>query len=170
MTRLASLDARVQALRQLLRLRRLHEEAARRQRDAQEATLAVVRRAEQARQQRIQDLVLQRTELSAWWAGAAVPALARWQSAVLAHGARIDDALERAVFGLIDDQRAVADAQREFDLCQQASRRASARVQAVELMLEQAQGRWSREAEHAAERQAEAPARRLPVLPVDRAR
>lgn len=170
MTRLASLDARVQALRKLLRLRRLHEETARRQRDAQEAALAAARVAEQARQRQIQDWVLQRTALSAWWAGEVAPPLARWQPAVLARGERIDDALERARFGLIDDQRAVADAQHEFELSQQASRQASARVQAVELMLEQAQRRWSREAEQAAQRQAEAPTRRLAVLPVDGAR
>lgn len=170
MTRLASLAARVQALRKLLRLRRLHEETARRQRDAQGAALAAASAAEQARQQRMQDLMLQRTALSAWWAGDAVASLARWPSAVLAHGERIDDDLERARFGLIDDQRAVADAQREFDLCRQAWQQARARVQAVELMLDQARRRWAREAEHALERQADAPARRLPVLPMDGAR
>jgi hypothetical protein len=129
---------RLQASRQLLQLRELRERAAYRAwhqaRQAHEAASQAV----QARQGVIAKLRSQRHALAQTIVDAQAERLPRHVPYADARREQLDDLIERAEYGLIDDEDDLCAAQRRLDEADRARRRASGQVQAVASMVDEA--------------------------------
>lgn len=126
-------------LSQLLRLRRLREDAARldfqRRREARDAAQAAVtaREAEVARLRQERRSLVQRAGLEH---AAAMPRLGIFTSM---RREMLDDLLERAEYALIDDEESLTEAQEAFETAQAAWRREMARCEAVQMLRDRVQ-------------------------------
>jgi hypothetical protein len=146
-------------LRQLLRLRELREEAARRAHEtcrvARDEALRAVRDREALLQQQRAELGV----LSAYVAGDGAGAMPRLCSYASARRELLDDRIERNEYGLIDDEEALAEAERRLQLASEAWAQARARTQAVETLRDSTRRRAACAAEQRAEREVEMPLR-----------
>ena len=144
--------------RQLARLRRLREDAAftavERCRDA----LAERQRVVQEREQQIKAVRDERLTLFAWQVGPGAPALPRLALIASARQAGLDDELERAEFGLIDERRQLTKAEQALAAARAEWARAQARSEAAQTLADDARHALGRNREQRAERELDAPA------------
>ena len=144
--------------RQLARLRRLREDAAftavERCRDA----LAERQRVVQAREQQIKAVRDERMTLFMWQVGPGAPALPRLALIASARQAGLDDELERAEFGLIDERHQLTKAEQALAAARAEWARAQARSEAAQTLADAARRALGRNREQRAERELDAPA------------
>ena len=144
--------------RQLARLRRLREDAAftavERCRDA----LAERQRVVQAREQQIKAVRDERMTLFTWQVGPGAPALPRLALIASARQAGLDDELERAEFGLIDERHQLTKAEQALAAARAEWARAQARSEAAQTLADAARRALGRNREQRAERELDAPA------------
>lgn len=138
-------------LRQLLRLRELREDAARRAHELCRTRRDDALRAVREREAELQAQRTERDELAAYTAGDGASAMPRLAGYASARRELLDDRIERNEYALIDDEEALADAERELQQAREAWSQARARTQAVGDLRE----RTSRHAAHASEQRAE---------------
>ena len=146
-------------LRQLLRLRELREDAARRAHEASRVQRDEALRAVQERDALLQQQRAQRSDLSAYTAGAGASAMPRLAGYASARRDLLDDRIERNEYALIDDEEALAEAERHLQQASDAWAQARARTQAVETLGDSTRRRALRAAEQRAERELEMPLR-----------
>jgi len=156
---MAQQTVRLRELGQLLRLRRLREEAARAERDAARAARDDAQTAVRQREALVERLRLQRDALGAYVVGGGAASMARLAPFASARREVLDDALERAEYALIDDEEALQRAERAFAQAQSAWLRTAARSRAVEQLTERTRRGFARAAEARAERELDTPRR-----------
>ena len=148
----------VSEARQLARLRRLREDAAftavERCRDA----LAERQRVVQEREQQIKAVRDERMTLFTWQVGPGAPALPRLALIASARQAGLDDELERAEFGLIDERRQLTKAEQALAAARSEWTRARARSEAAQTLADDARRALGRDRDQRAERELDAPA------------
>jgi hypothetical protein len=154
---MSALSTRVEELRQLLRLRRMHEEAARGRHQACAAALDASQACVAACRARLAGIVEQRAGLAVWFG--AGQSVGSYQAYANAHRDLLDEAQDEAECRLIDEQRAVSQAERALMEAKDAWGRAGARLQAVEQLLGRTRVQQAREAERRIERNADMPLR-----------
>ena len=148
-------------LSQLLRLRRLRVEAARVEREAKRRALDEAIAAVRAREAEVERLRGERGDLRERIVDDIAPTLPRLMHYVSARVEMLDDLLERAEYGLIDDEEDLEAAQEAFDDATAAWQQAMARCDAVERLRDTTARRLQRAAEEKSERELDAPARSL---------
>lgn len=143
---------------QLARLRTLREQAALaelgRCRDEFAERQGVVR----AREQQIRAVRDERMSLFCWQTGAGAPALPRTALIAAARQAGLDDELERAEFGLVDERHHLTQAEQALVAAQAAWAKARARSEAAQTLADDARRALGRGREQRAERELDAPA------------
>ena len=155
------MKARVAELSQLLRLRHLRVEAARIEREAKRRALDDAIAAVREREAQIERLRNERGDLRERIVDGMAPTLPRLMHYVAARAEMLDDLLERAEYGLIDDEEDREAAQEAFDAATAAWQQAMARCDAVERLRDDTARRFRRLAEERAEREVDASARPL---------
>lgn len=142
-------EAHIAQAGELARLRRLREDQALRARSLAAGVRDAAQQACLARQAQIEAHRRARDELAQ--ALCANPELLRWAAHAKARRELIEDRLERAEYALLDDQEALADAERRLADAGAAWRRAHARHDAACDLLREACRSAQRAAEHRAE-------------------
>jgi flagellar biosynthesis chaperone FliJ len=126
-------------LAQLLRLRRLREDAARldcqRRREARDAAQAAVT----AREAEVARLRNQRHSLVQRAGHEHAPAMPRLGIFTSTRREMLDDLLERAEYALIDDEESLTEAQDALDAAQAAWQREMARCEAMQMLRDRVQ-------------------------------
>lgn len=148
-------------LSQLLRLRRLRVEAARLAREEKRRALDEAIAAVRAREAEIERLRGERGDLRERIVADIAPTLPRFMHYVGARVEMLDDLLERAEYGLIDDEEDLEAAQEAFDDATAAWQQAMARCDAVQRLRDTTARRLRRAAEEKTERELDAPSRPL---------
>jgi len=144
---------RLRELGQLLRLRRLREDAARTERDEKRRARDAAQAAVREREALIEQARVRRDALGAYVAGHGAATIARLAAFAGARREALDEALERAEYGLIDDEEALARAERALDEAQAVWLRAMARNRAVEQLNERTRRGFMQAAQQRAERE-----------------
>ncbi|HUG22605.1 hypothetical protein [Piscinibacter sp.] len=146
-------STRLRELGQLLRLRRLREDAARAERDERRRACEAAQAAVREREALIEQARARRDALGAYITGDGAATISRLAPFAGARREALDEALERAEYALIDDEAALARAERAFADAQAAWLRAAARSRAVEQLNERTRRGFMRAAEQYAERE-----------------
>jgi flagellar biosynthesis chaperone FliJ len=123
---------RIAELAQLLRLRRLREEAARIERDAKRAERDAAQAAVAETEREVERLRLERAALAAAVAGEMAASMPRLGPFAISRREVLDDLFERAEYALIDDEEALAEAQEALEEAHAVWLQARARCEAVE--------------------------------------
>lgn len=134
-----------------LRLRSLRVERARAAVVQAEVAAIVARQLVDARQQAIERSRARLAALAHAWAAA--DALPRWAGAVTAHRDALADRLERDEYALIDEERSLEEALDLVQQCRAALVRATARHEAVHLLVDEQRRDQRLQRERLAERE-----------------
>ena len=145
-------------LAQLQRLRQWREDAARVCRDARAADHAAALAAVHERERRIAQLRSDIARLTAFVAGDGAPRMAQLTPYATARRVLLDDQLERAEYGLIDDQEVLAETEQALARAQAALLRASLHQQAMARLCSDTQRLHARAGERRVERDGDQPA------------
>lgn len=143
-------------LKQLVRLRELREDAARRAHEVCRTQRDEARRAVREREAELQAQRAQRDDLAAYTAGDGASAMPRLSGYASARRDLLDDRIERNEYALIDDEEALAEAERALQRAREDWARARARTQAVETLRDTTTRGAARAGEQRAEREVEA--------------
>jgi flagellar biosynthesis chaperone FliJ len=143
----------VSEARQLHRLRSLRVQRAREQIPPAQAKVDQAFAAVQLRQRQIHHLRRSTEELRDAIVTTLAPRLPRWSEVTTAQQERLADQLERAEYGLIDDQRALEAAQEKLQQARSELTRALAREDAVRGLADEAKRCRAKAREQRAERE-----------------
>ena len=144
--------------RQLARLHTLREQAALAELGRCRAAQAERQRVVQQREEQIRAVRDARMTLFGWQTGRGAPALPRIALIAAARQAGLDDELERAEFGLIDERLALTKAEQALAAAQAGWAQARARSEAAHTLTDDARLALGRNREQRAERELDAPA------------
>ncbi len=147
---------RIAELTQLLRLRRLREEAARIECEAKRAARDSAQAAVAETEREVERLRLEREALADAVAGAMAASMPRLGPFAISRREALDDLLERAEYALIDDEEALSEAQEALDEAQAAWLQARARCEAVEQLDRRTRLGFAQAAEQRLEREVDA--------------
>lgn len=142
-------------LQQLLRLRGLREDAARRAREASRARHDEALQAVRDREAALEDLRIERRRLIDFTVGPGATQIPRLVPVAGGRSAWLADRIERTEYALIDDEEALSKAQAALDTAQRAWLQACARHEAVRALLEALRQRAARDREQRQEREVE---------------
>lgn len=148
-------------LRQLLRLRELREDAARREHEQCRSKRDDALRAVRERELLLQQQRTERDDLATYTAGDGASAMPRLSGYASARRDLLDDRIERNEYALIDDEEALTDAERALQHARDEWARARARTQAVETLRDDTTRRAARAGEQRAERELDAAGTRM---------
>ena len=143
--------------RQLARLRALREQAALAELGRCRAAHAERQRVVQQREQQIRAVRGERMTLFGWQTGPGAPALPRIALIAAARQAGLDDELERAEFGLIDERHHLTQAGQTLAAAQAGWAKARARSDAAHTLADDARRALGRHRAQRAERELDAP-------------